>query len=271
LKGLHRSNWIKGRPGKGQKRVIKSQSEWVYNRIEPIVSEELWDKCNAILEEQEKKKKRPAKKAVQLFAGFVQCVCDQTMYVPGNTPKYVCYKCRNKIGTTDLEDIFHEQLKAFFFSPKEITDYLSQADQVIKEKENLLKTLQSERKKTEQDMEKIYRAYTNDEIQMEAFGRHYRPLEERLKQIDNQIPEVQGEIDFLKIQYLSSDQIFAEAKDLYSRWPQLTFEEKRKIIENITEKIIIGKDDVTINLIYLPSSSELMGKEQRIVRGSLPR
>jgi hypothetical protein len=55
---------------------------------------------------------------------------------------------------------------------------------------------------------------------MEGFGRHYRPLEERLKQIDNQIPEVQGEIDFLKIQYLSSDQIFNEAKDLYSRWPE---------------------------------------------------
>jgi len=270
-KGLHRANWTKGPPEKGKKRVIKCQSEWVYNRIEAIVSEELWNKCNAILDEQERKNKRPPKKAVQLFAGYVQCACGQTMYVPSNTPKYVCYKCRNKIGIADLEEIFHEQLKTFFFSPKEITEYLSQADQTIKEKEKLLKTIGDERKKTEQDMDKIYKAYTNDEITMEAFGRHYRPLEERLKQIDGQIPELQGEVDFLKIQYLSSDQIFTEAKDLYSRWRQLTFEEKRKIIENITEKINVGKEEVIINLTYLPSSLELMTKEQHKVTGSWPR
>ena len=270
-KGLHRSNWIKGRPEKGQKPIMKSQSEWVYNRIEPIISEELWDQCNAILDEQERKHKRPAKKAVQLFAGFVQCACSQAMYVPSDTPKYVCYKCRNKIGITDLEDIFQEQLKTFFFSPKEITEYLSQADQVIREKKELLKTVRDEKKKTEQDMEKIYRAYTSGEISIEGFGRFYKPLEERQKQIDNQIPEIQGEIDFLKIQYLSSDQIFTEAKDLYSRWSQLTFEEKRKIIENITEKIVVGKEDVTINLTYLPSSLELITKEQRNVRDSWTR
>jgi site-specific DNA recombinase len=270
-KGLRRANWTKGPPERGQKRVIKSQSEWVYSRIEPIVSEELWNQCINILDEQERKNKRPTKKAVQLFAGFVQCMCGNKMYVPSNTPKYVCYKCRNKIVATDLEEIFHEQLKTFFFSHKEITNYLGQADQVINEKENLLKTLSDDRRKTEQDMDKIYRAYTNEEISMDSFGKHYRPLEERLKQIDNQIPEIQGEIDFLKIQYLSSDQIFNEAKDLYTRWPELTSEEKRKIIENITEKIVVGKEDVTINLTYIPSSFELMAKGQRNHRGSSPR
>ena len=270
-KGLHRANWTKGPPERGQKRIIKSQSEWVYNRIEPIVSEELWEKCNTLLDEQEKNNKRPPRKSPQLFTGFVFCHCDYKMYVPSNSPKYICYKCRNKIGTADLEDIFHHQLKTFFFSPEEITNYLNQSDQVIKEKEGLLKTLRDEKRKTEQDMEKIYRAYTNDEITMEGFGRHYRPLEERLKQINSQIPEVQGEIDFLKIQYLSSDQIFTEAKDLYSRWPELAFEEKRKIIENITEKIVIGKEDVTINLTYLPSSLELVASGQRNLRDSWPR
>jgi site-specific DNA recombinase len=169
-----------------------------------------------------------------------------------------------------LEDIFHHQLKTFFFSPTEITNYLNQADQVIKEKEELLKTIRDEKRKTEQEMEKIYRAYISKEITMEGFGRHYKPLEERLKQIDGQIPEVQGGIDFLKIQYISSDQIFNEAKDLYSRWPQLMPEEKRKIIENITEKITIGNEDVTINLTYLPSSSELMASGQRNHRDSWP-
>jgi len=270
-KGLRRANWTKGPPDKGQKRIIKAPSEWINVPVEPTISEELWNRCNAILDEQEKKGKRPARKTVQLFAGYTFCHCGYKMYVPSNSPKYICYKCRNKIGTTDLEEIFHQQLKTFFFSSTEITNYLSQADQVIKEKENLLNTIGEEKRKTEQDMDKIYRAYTNNEISMDSFGKRYRPLEERLKQIDNQLPEIQGEIDFLKIQYLSSDQIFNEAKDLYSRWPQLTSEEKRKIIENITENIKIGKEDVTINLTYLPSSSEMMATKQRNHRGSLPR
>ena len=269
-KGLHRANWTKGPPDKNQKRVIKPKEEWVFQKVDPIVSEELWDQCNAILDEQEKQNKRPARKTVQLFAGFVFCHCGHKMYVPSNSPKYTCYKCRNKIGTTDLEEIFHHQLKDFFFSPTEITNYLNQADQVIKNKEELLKTLEGERRKTEQEMEKIYRAYINEEITMNGFGRHYRPLEERLKQIDNQMPEIQGEIDFLKIQYISSDQIFNEAKDLYSRWPQLTSEEKRKIIDNITEKIVIGTEDVTINLTYLPSSYKLAASGQHNHRGSWP-
>jgi len=270
-KGLRRANWTKGPPDKGQKRIIKAQSEWIHVPVEPIISEELWNRCNAILDEQEKKGKRPTRKTVQLFAGYTFCECGYKMYVPSNSPKYICYKCRNKIGTTDLEEIFHQQLKTFFFSSTEITNYLSQADQVIKEKENLLNTLGEEKRKTEQDMDKIYRAYTNNEISMDSFGKRYRPLEERLKQIDNQLPEIQGEIDFLKIQYLSSDQIFNEAKDLYSRWLQLTSEEKRKIIENITEKIVIGNEDVSINLTYLPSSFEMMATEQRNHTGSWRR
>jgi site-specific DNA recombinase len=270
-KGLHRANWTKGPPEKHKKRIIKPQEEWVYFKVEPVVSEELWEQCNAVLDEQEKSNKRPARKPVHLFSGRVFCKCDYKMYVPSNSPKYICYKCRNKIGETDLEEIFHEQLKTFFFSPTEITNYLNQADQVIKEKENLLKALNDERRKTEQEMEKTYRAYINDEIPMEGLGRHYKPLEERLKQIDGQIPEIQGEIDFLKIQYVSSDQIFNEAKDLYSRWPELTREEKRRIIENITEKITIGDEDVTINLTYLPSSSEMMASGQRKRRGSWRR
>lgn len=259
-KGIHRANYVKRLSEK--KRALKPKEEWVYTKIEPIVSEELWDKCNAILNEQEKKNRRPARKTVHLFSGYVFCHCDYKMYVPSNSPKYTCYKCRNKIGTDDLEDIFHEQLKTFFFSPKEITEYLNKADKVIKEKEDLLRSLNEEKRNTEIEMDKIYRAYINEEITMDSFGRHYRPLEKRIKQIDNKIPELQGEIDFLKIQYLSSDQIVNEAKNLYSRWPELTSEEKRKIVENITEKIIIGENDITINLCYLPPSSKLMASGQ---------
>jgi site-specific DNA recombinase len=268
-KGLHRLNYTKSL-GDNKKWVLKPKEDWVFMKVEPIVSEDLWDQCNAILDEQEKKGRRPSRKAVHLFTGFAFCDCGNKMYVPSNSPKYTCYQCRNKISTEDLEEVFHQQLKTFFFSPEEIGNYLNEADRVIKEKEKLLNALVEEERKLKAEMDKTYRLYLDDKITSEGFGIRYKPMEQRLKQIQDQIPELQGEIDFLKIQYLSSDQILHEAKDLYSRWSNLTSDEKRKIIENITDKIIVSKNEITINLCYLPSP-KTMTSGQRNFRDSLPQ
>ncbi len=268
-KGIHRANYTKSL-GDNKKWVLKPKEEWIETKVEAIVSEELWNQCNAILEKQKSSRKSPSRKTIHLFSGIAHCCCGSKMYVPSNSPKYTCYKCRNKIGETDLEEVFHHQLKSFFFSSSEISDYLRKADQVIKDKEELLKTLSDEERKVRQDMDKTYRLYLEDQITSEGFGNRYKPLEERVEQIGDQIPELQGEIDFLKIQYLSRDEMLSEAKDLYSRWTDLITEEKRKIIESITENVTIGTEDVTINLCYLPSSSELMATGQRNLIPALP-
>ena len=267
-KGMQRLNYTRSL-GDNKKWIMKPQEDWVWNQVEPVVSEELWNQCNMILDEQEQKNKRPARKAAYLFTGVAYCVCGNKLYVPSNSPKYTCYNCRNKIGVGDLEEVFQHQLKTFFFTPVEINSYLSEADKVIKEKEDLLSVLVKRKKSTEKEMEKVYQAYINDQIPMNEYGNQYRPLVERRDQIEKEIPELQAEIDFLRIQYLSSDQILNEAKDLYSRWQKLNFDEKRKIIENIVETIIIDKEDVTINLCYLPTpSSKMMTEKQHMLTDS---
>ena len=265
-KGVRRANFTTKRGGE---RRFKPQEEWVHTSVEPIVSEDLWASCNAILDERKKTGKVPARKRVHLFSGFAHCVCGQRMYVPSNTAKYVCPKCRNKIPIGDLEGVFHEQLKGFFFSPTEIAGYLAQADRSIKDKEELLGTLSAEEAKVRDEMKKVYRLYVEDQITGDGFNREYRPLEERLKALQDQIPQLQGEVDFLKVQYLSSDEILTEAKDLWTRWPTLPPEEKRQVIENITERVDIGKDEVAIHLCYLPSPSpspELAGRQRTLWR-----
>jgi site-specific DNA recombinase len=266
-KGMRRANYTKSL-GDKKRWEVKPEKDWVWSEVEPIVSEELWNQCNQVLEERVKNGKRPAKKPTHLFTGLTFCSCGNKMYVPSNTPKYICYKCRNKIPVVDLEGVFQEQLKSFFLSPKEIAGYLKEADQTIRDKEELLKTLEKEHQKLKSEMDKMMRLYLDDKISPDGFGAQYRPLEERSKQLNEELPKLQGELDFLKIKFISSDEVLTEAKDLYGRWPALEPEAKRKIIENITDRITIGKDDVTIDLCYLPSSSEMMAEKSRNLRDS---
>lgn len=255
-KGLRRANYTKS-TGEGKHWEIKPKEEWVHVEVEPIIDEALWGQCFAILEEQYKSRKPPSKKTVYLFSGIARCHCGEKMYVPSNSPKYTCRKCRNKIPVDVLESVFHEQLNSFFFSSADVMEYINQADEIINAKVKLLAVLENEQKQVQKKSDTLFDLYYAGEIQKEGFGKKHQPLEERIQQLEEQIPALQGEIDFLKIEYLSSDQIVADAKDLYGRWEGLDQEEKRRIVEAITEELIIGDGEVSINLCYLPNIAEL--------------
>ncbi|HMO66760.1 MAG TPA: hypothetical protein PKE47_16345, partial [Verrucomicrobiota bacterium] len=85
--------------------ALKPEHEWVLTPVEPIVPEELWLRCNDLLETRRTARSRPGKRPVHLFAGLTVCGCGARMYVPTNIPNYVCGKCRRKIPCADLEGI----------------------------------------------------------------------------------------------------------------------------------------------------------------------
>src|SRR5207249_3117112 len=114
--------------------------EWVLTEVPAIVSPELWDQCNALLDERRANGKAPARRTVHLFSGIAFCACGSKLYVPTNTGKYICRKCKKKTPTDDLEAVFQEQLRGFFVSPKEILAYLEQADSNMNDKRELLET-----------------------------------------------------------------------------------------------------------------------------------
>ena len=269
-KGTRRANYTKSL-GQGKQWKLKPREDWVLSAVEPIVAEELWAQCVAILDQRRDKSKRPARKAVHLFTGYAFCECGHKMYVPSNMPKYVCYRCHTKIAVGDLEAVFHEQLKNFFLSPEDVARHLGQADEEIKAKEERLVALESEVTKIRQEMDKTYRLYIGDQISPDGFGRTYKPLEERLKGMEEELPRLQGELDFLKVQYLARDEILAETRDLYDRWPTLAADEKRAIIEAIVQQIQVGKEVVEIDLSPFPDYAEVAAERQHNLRGSSPR
>lgn len=256
-KGMRRANYTKTSDSK-KAWSLKPEKDWVLYPVEPLVSEEVWEEANACLEDRKANRKPPAKRALHLFAGLAHCACGTKMYVTTSNPnRYVCQGCRNKIPITDLEALFEEQLRGFFASPEEIARHLKKADDELAEGERHLKALEAERRRVSADMDKLYDLYLSGEVPKTGFGRKYQPLAERLKQIEDELPRLQARHDVRKIGYLSSDQVVTEARDLYSRWKELSREERRRIVESVTERITVGKDEVSIDLLYLPPSPAL--------------
>lgn len=269
-KGTRRANYTQTAPNR-KAWQLKPESEWVLVPVEAIITEDLWIQANALLAARAGNGRPKGRPPVQLFSGIVVCHCGEKMYVPSNSPKYICWGCRTKIGVGDLEAVFQEQLHSFLLSPEEIAGYLAQADETIRAREETVRTLEAESRDLMARMTTLTRAYTAGELPMDAYGREYRPLDERYRQITDELPRLQAELDFLKIQTLSQDEVLSEATTLRDRWPTLTPEEKRQIVEALVQQVVIGKGEVEITLHYQPSPAEIATKSQRGVTSSSRR
>jgi site-specific DNA recombinase len=188
------------------------------------------------------------------------------MYVRTGSPKYVCRECNNKIPIVDMEAIFHDELKGFFANHDRIAAHLTEANQNLAEKQTLLAAHEREIQKIRDEMTRTHRLYLDGGITSQGFGQFYKPAEEKLNQLLVELPKLQAEVDFLKVNNLSADEVLAEAKTLYDRWPELPTDSKRKIAESIVEKIVVGDGEIEINLSCLPTSEELT-KSQQTLRG----
>src|SRR5260370_29516140 len=62
-------------------------------------------------------------------------------------------------------------------------------------KEHLLQHQQAELQKTRQEIERVYRLYQDGQLDSTGFGKFYKPLEERSKKLEADIPRLEAEID----------------------------------------------------------------------------
>ena len=261
-KGLHRANYTRT-DDRRKNWSLKPESEWVYTPVEAIISEELWEECARIVEAQRASKAPQTKRAVHLFAGFAFCACGTKMYVRAGSPKYVCEGCRNKMPSADLEAIYREQLHHVLVSPDEIEAHNRAAVEAMREKERLIEKTEVELRKIAVEDQAVFDLYFSGTLSKEDFGRRHAPISARRSQLEDELPRLQAELDVLRISAASREEILEEARDLTTRWNDLPELEKRQIVEAITERIVIGKEDVEIMLLHLPEAGT---SDQRATR-----
>ena len=254
-KGVRRSNYTRT-DDRTKSWALKPQEEWVLTPVEAIVPEDLWERCNAVLDGNAERRRPATRRPVYLFAGFAYCHCGAKMYVWSNSPKYICTECRNKIPAGDLEAVYRDQLRHFLLSPAELDAHRRAADTEMAECERLIAASQAELRKLEAEDDRLYQLYLADSLSKEDFGRRHRPLSERRNQLEDELPRLQARLDVLRIGTLSQAEAVEEARDLSAQWDDLPLGDKRQIVEAITDRIIVGRDDVEIRLLHLPFGND---------------
>lgn len=232
--------------GLGMKRHRKHRQsrERAVTRVQPIVSEDLWNQANRILDA-----KRTAARAagrVQLFAELTFCRCGKKMSVPAHRLRYVCTRCRNKIAVAALDASFREQLRDLGLDRRQAPRPRNRTEAVIKTKREQLDALSKEKARLTEEMERTYQVYLDDGCSEQDFKRVYRPLDARRKESEEEILKLLGDLDGLRNQRMPWDEILADARDLDAGWQTLELEEKRRGIQKLVKRITVGRDNVRI-------------------------
>ena len=251
-KGLYRNNLFRVSTAGGWKKEAKPESEWGAVECPAIVSEETFDRVAAILEEQTKPQRKPGKKPVHIFAGLLKCACGGKMYVYTRSPNYTCAKCKNKIAAAALEEIFTGSIADNLADTAQIAAHLDRSQAKIAAHKQQAAAIKMQCDSVRAEMKKLYDLYIAGGIGVEQFKELNTPLHDRLGQLTEELPKVEGETAALEVGGLSIETIALEARSLSAIWPTLEVDGKQRLASTICSEIIVpDKDpDAPIEIVF---------------------
>jgi site-specific DNA recombinase len=269
-KGLRRANYSKS---KGNKKswVLKPEKDWIFTEVEPLIDKDLWETVNALIVQRAQPfSKIIHKKSQYLFGGNLVCSCGTKMYVQSYSgmkiPRYRCRSCHFKLNEDILEDHFLKILKTIIVRPEELKTN-KDADGEKREKEGRLELLKRELRKIDLKIDTLVDLVGDQTIDRSTFTERFLPLKERKENIQEEIPRIQAELDYLETSSISKDYLIEQATTFASMWPVLNYTEKTKLIDELVEKIEIQNDTLHFTLTYTPPFRAL-GKGVHNSRGS---
>ncbi|TYO96809.1 site-specific DNA recombinase [Geothermobacter ehrlichii] len=254
-KGLRRANYSKRR-GDKKSWVLKPKEEWVYAEVEPLVDQDTWETVNALLAARAKSSPGSVpKRSRYLFGGKLACSCGTKMYVaPYNgmkIPRYRCRTCHTKLNEDVIEKHFLEILNTLIVKPEELKANQDVAEEQA-ELENRLELLKKELRRIDTRIDALVDLVADKSIDRRIFTERFLPLKERKEKIQDELPRIQAEIDHLKTSSTAKDYLIDKATTFAGMWPVLTYEERRKLVDELVASVEIQKEKLHFTLTYTP-------------------
>ena len=242
------------------KRQYKDRDEWVEQKVEPIISVELWEEVNRIIETARDKNPlhRRGRKPKHLFAGKLlcgRCGGKQKLYARTGMDKYCCYKCNLKIPMEDLETLFISRLREILLDPHKLDDFADQSEAKADEKGKLVENLEKELSKAKRKMETLVELYQEEAMDLASFREQYGPLEVRAAQINEEVPKLQKEQRVLLAERANQGVIKKEGIALADEWPKMDGPRRREVVETLFDSIVIREAEVEFNVAFAVSDS----------------
>lgn len=253
--GVYRINTHKGKSnGKGWTR--KPESEWGSAPCPAIVSEDVFQRVNQIMEQQFKPTAKPGKKPTHVFAGIVRCGCGGKMYVYTRSPNYTCTRCKNKISARALDEMFVGCIQDTLGDSGQIADQIKAAKSKIAQRSGEIAAARSQLDGVKAEMRKVYDLYMAGGVDVEGFKAINKPLEDRLRQLNEELPRLEGEVSARQVNDLSVAAIRQEAQSLSKAWSGLDADGKQRIASMLCKEIIVPNTDpeapIELTLTHAP-------------------
>lgn len=248
-KGMRRTNYLT-QDSTTKINELKPKDEWYFHECPRIVSDELWQQVNDILDEQDKNRKPVLNRKVHIFTNYIFCHCGSTMNVRSRLTHYKCTNknCSNKIRRDDLEEAFKSRLNQFLEDERALAKYFQQSTKSLANKQKQYRNLSSERNALKQEIEKLLKLHLSGQIPTEAFHEYHDVPYKKLKKIETKLLSLENDIAVDTRSKESTEFIINNSKDIYRKWDSYERDTKREIIDTILDTIVIGEDSITFNL-----------------------
>ncbi len=261
-KGIRKSNYSSQSSGKLE---YKSEEDWVTCEVKSIISDDIWERANEVLEATRQRytvDRAISKRGKYLFSGLLLCKCCETkMYCapyPGMAiARYVCRICKTKVNEDVVENALQSMLTRISLSPESLCGDDNYGDD-LKDKQSRLELLKKDLKVINKKMDTLVDLAGEDRIDNETFSSRFEPLLARRNNISQEVPRLQGEIDFINSEDVGRQIVIRRATTLAALWSELSYEARQEIAKEVIERVDVSKESLhfTIHHISNPNKND---------------
>ena len=243
--GKHRVNYTKTADDQTGRVELKPESEWVWHEVPAIIEKALYDECLSHMDSLRQAGKRLTRKSVNLFSGFAHCAkCGDKMIVPSQMVKYVCRPCNIRIPMDILEECFVEELAGVSLSEstqeerhRDVAAKVASIDELTRSHEGSIQSV-------ERDIDILIDLYGKGALDEQGFRKRSEKHQLRKADLLEELPRLVARREALLASLSQTEEAYKESRDILTRWPTLSRENKRLIIEAVLERVIVDDDSV---------------------------
>lgn len=271
--GRKRANYAKS-TGDGKHWTPKPETEWVYHDVPPIINQDQWDKIRSfrISRQAGCNMTAPPKESKYLFGSVLWCQCGTKMYMyhalkASGEVVYRCRKCHRKVQETNIAAMMQEALEAVIIKPESLVPINQNHGEDPETLRSQGRTLIGEAEKLQKKKAALFDLATIDPIVKKELVEQLRDLVDRIESLHAEALRLGERADQIELAQAGYGPLLEQAAKLSDLWPSLAYDEQRRVINQMFERIECRDHETEFTAYWLPS----LCKGLHTVKDSLPR